>query len=288
MFLKTFQKRRKKVVGRGNSRVLVYSSLFLLCALLVSLPSRADTQQVEGLDLKRILVMGDVEVEISQGDTAEFMVRGSRSDLKKQPFFQDGDTLVLGRNQSNDHKFGRLLFKLTVVDIDHIQLNGSSEVYVKPLIVEDLYVSVDGSGEIKLFGVRGRDLTFKVSGSADVQVVALTGLKVKMLVSGSGDLQIGELNAESIDVSLSGSGDFAVDKAGKVSEMEINIVGSGDVDLKKVEAQRVSVNIVGSGEVIVSALDELDANIMGSANVFYIGSPEVSQSILGSGEVQCQ
>jgi len=152
--------------------VLFYSSLFLLCALLVSLPSRAETQQVEGLDFDRVVVMGS-------------------SDLEKQPFFMDGDTLVLGSSKKHRKDFGSVRFKLTVVNIEHLQLTGSGDIYVKPLVVEDLYVSVDGSGEIKLFGVRGRDLSLSVSGSGEVQVVELEGEDVKIVVSGSGELFLG-------------------------------------------------------------------------------------------------
>ncbi len=289
MFLKPYLKQRKNVLGHGckssSNRVVLYSSLFLLCALLLSLPSRAETLQVDGLDFGRILVHGNADVEVRQGDEAELMIRGKDSDLEQHPFFQNGDTLVLGRNQQHRSNFGNLKFKVTVVNLEQLQLHGSGDVYVKPLVVEDLYVSVDGSGDIKLFGVRGRSLILKVSGSGDIQAVALDAEEVKLVVSGSGDLQIGELHAERIKASLSGSGNIGVEDGGAAIELDINIVGSGGIDFEAISARTASVNIVGSGTVIVDVADELDVNIMGSGEVICHGSPDISQSILGSGEV---
>ncbi len=285
MFIKLFHHRGKSAMGRGNSRVLVYSALFFLCAMLVSLSSRADTQQVGGLEFSRVLIMGSAEVEISQGDTPELMVRGSESDLEKQPFFVDGDTLILGRAQKRSYDFSDLKFKLVVADIEHLQLSGSGEVYVKPLTVEDLYVSVEGSGEIKLYGVRGRDLTIMVSGSGQAQVVDLAGSDVKIVVSGSGELFVGKLKATRVEASVAGSGDVIVQQNGEVSDLRINIAGSGDVDLENVAAKSVEVNIAGSGTALVRAAKDLDVNIMGSGDVLYHGSPDVSQSVMGSGDV---
>lgn len=285
MYIKLFHQRRKSAMSLGNSRVLVYSALFFLCAMFVSLSSRADTQQVEGLEFSRVLIMGSAEVEISQGDVPELMVRGSESDLKKQPFFIDGNTLILGQSQKRSYTFGKLKFKLVVADIGHLQLNGSGEVYVKPLVVEDLYVSVEGSGEIKLYGVRGRNLTIMVSGSGEAQAVDLVGSDVKIVVSGSGELFVGKLKATTLEASVAGSGDVIVQQNSEVSVLEINIAGSGDVDLEELVAESGEVNIAGSGTASVHCSKDLEVNIIGSGDVFYYGSPDVSQSIMGSGEV---
>jgi hypothetical protein len=284
MFIKLCHQRGKSIMSRGNSRVLVYSALFLLCAMLVSLSSRADWQ-VEGLEFSRVLIMGSADVEISQGDVSELLVRGSESDLDVQPFFVDGDTLVLGRSKKRHHDFSGLKFKLVVTDLEHLQVSGSGEVYVKPLTVEDFYVSVEGSGEVKLYGVRGRDLTIMVSGSGEAQAVDLVGVDVQFVVSGSGELFVGKLKATTLETSISGSGDVSVQKKGEVNELKINIAGSGDVDLEDLAAESVRVNIAGSGTASVRASKQLDVNIMGSGDVYYHGSPDISQSILGSGDV---
>jgi hypothetical protein len=277
-------KARRRVMG-GGSRILLYSSVFFLCALFISVPTRAETQRVEGLEFQRILIHGDVEVEVKQGDGTELVVRGSHEDLKRQPFFLKGGTLVLGRSADSSTSFGRLRYKVTAVVLEQLQLNGSGEVYVKPMRVEDLYVSVDGSGDVKLFQIEGRSLTVSLAGSGDIEAAVVRADDVRLLLSGSGDIRIGELTAESIETSVSGSGEVSVHDEGQASTVDINIAGSGDIDFEVVRASECEVNIMGSGTVKIDATETLDVNTMGSGEVYYYSSPEVSQSVLGSGEV---
>jgi hypothetical protein len=206
-------------------------TLFVLSSLLLATVGHADTQRVEDLEFQRILVHGSTTVEITQGEDELLQLRGSSKDLEKQPFFLDGDTLVLGQSKAHPGKsFSDVKFKLTVARLEHLQLTGSGEVYVKPLEARDLHVSVEGSGEMKLFGVNGQDVTLIVSGSGEIQVVELVAQQLQIVLSGSGEIQLGKLSAQEIEASVNGSGDIVVQDAGSADSVEINIVGSGDVD----------------------------------------------------------
>jgi hypothetical protein len=254
---------------------------------LVAMPLMAETQRVEGLEFERVLVHGSVKVEISQGDETELLMRGDQDQLEKQPFFVKGDTLVLGKSlKYKRDNFHNVKYKLTVVDLQHLQLNGSGEIYVKPLQTLDLYVSLEGSGDIKLFELRGRDITLQASGSGDIQAADLQAEELRAVLSGSGDIHIGELSVKNMTVTLNGSGDISVDGTGVAETLDANVVGSGDIDLKKLDAMEVQVNIVGSGTVSTGHVEkELDVNVMGSGDVYYSGDPEISQSTLGSGDL---
>jgi len=260
---------------------------FLMVLALVAVPAMAETQRVEGLEFERVLVHGSVKVEIAQGDVVELLIRGDQDLLDKQPFFVKGDTLVLGKSPNHKREnFHDVKYKLTVVDLKHLQLNGSGEVYVKPLQTLDLYVSLEGSGDIKLFELRGRDITLQGSGSGDIQAAELHGQELDVVLSGSGDIHIGELSVKSMTVTLNGSGDISVEDHGVAETLDANVVGSGDIDLKQVDAMDVQINIVGSGTVSTGLIErELDVNVMGSGDVYYSGDPEISQSTLGSGDL---
>lgn len=258
----------------------------LLLAILLQVQSgQAETQRVEGLEFEQVLVYGNTEVEITQGEQAGLLVRGSSSKLEKEPFYVDGDTLVLGRSKRHRRAgFSSVQFKLTVAEITHLQLKGSGDIYVKPLVLDRLYVSIEGSGGIKLFELDVPDLTMQMSGSGDLLAARVATDALRMVQSGSGDLHLGELHASTVKISLSGSGDMSIRESGSSDSLEINIVGSGDVDLEALESLEASVNIAGSGTATLSVADTLDVNIMGSGDVFYRGDPQLHQSVLGSGE----
>lgn len=261
-------------------------SIFLT-AIMLALPGQAGTQQVEGLEFERVLVHGNVKVEISQGDTVELVLRGEASDLGKQPFFVDDDTLVLGHSRNHrSQSFSGVKFKLTVPQLHHLQLKGSGEVYVRPMQIEDMYAAVEGSGNIKLFDMQGGSLLLRMSGSGDIHVAKLNLEKLEIQLSGSGDIFLGELVAGQIETSINGSGDIKTQDGGSAKVIEMNIVGSGDIDFTPVDIASVEVNIMGSGTARVGVVERLDVNIMGSGDVHYRGDPDVDQSILGSGDLR--
>ena len=107
-------------------------ALLLLLALPVFASTAAETRRVEGLEFDNILVYGSVEVEVSQGDAVLLQLRGDAASLAKQPFFiDDRRTLVLGRTaDSSSDSFTDVKYRLTVVELNHIELVGSGEVYL--------------------------------------------------------------------------------------------------------------------------------------------------------------
>ena len=270
-----------------SSEETVRLCLLMVLTLVIVMPATAETRRVEGLEFERVLVHGSVKVEISQGDVVELLMRGDEELLDKQPFFVKGDTLVLGKSPEHRRQnFSKVKYKLTVADLKHLQLNGSGEVYVKPLQTLDLYVSLEGSGDIKLFDLQGRDVTLQASGSGDIQVAKMQVEELKAVLSGSGDIHVGELSAEQMEVTLNGSGDISVEGQGVAKKLDANVVGSGDIDLEQVDSMDVQVNIVGSGTVSTGLIERgLDVHVMGSGDVYYSGDPEISEATLGSGEL---
>ncbi len=258
----------------------------VLLAGCLALPAAADTQRVEGLSVDRVIVKGSVEVEISQGDDEVLLIKGSEKQLAKQPFYVDDDTLILGASR-DDRKadFGGVKYKLTLSQLERLQLKGSGEVFVRPMDADEFYAAVEGSGDIKLFDVKADRATLQVSGSGDVQAAELVASEVRLVLSGSGDIHLKTLKAEETDASVNGSGDMSLQGEGATHLLELNIVGSGDIDFRELNAHTIEINIVGSGTARVGASEELDVTIMGSGDVVYGGRPDIDQSIMGSGSV---
>jgi hypothetical protein len=261
---------------------------FLVAVVGLSLmaPVSAETQRVEGLVFNRVVVHGAVDVEISQGDAIELVMRGTEEELARQPFFVEGDVLFLGRSQQHRREdFSGVQFKLTVKDLEHLELKGSGDVYVKPMTVRDFFASVVGSGDMKFFELRAEEARLLVSGSGDMQVADVSAPDLQVLVSGSGDMGLGQIAATTAEFSLNGSGDISSAKPGAVEVLEVNVVGSGDIDLEGLDSREAGVNIMGSGSARIGRTEELDVNIVGSGDVHFGGNPEISETIIGSGDL---
>jgi Putative auto-transporter adhesin, head GIN domain len=247
--------------------------------------SWAETITVTDLSFDSVELNGSSELEVSQGDQVELVLRGSSSDLDKQPFYLSGDRLVLGRTKRSGSSANSIQYKLTVPSLRHLELNGSGEVYVKPMELEDFTVSLEGSGEIKLFEIRGRNVTLRLSGSGDIQLASVIAKDLQVVLSGSGDINIGDIETTRAEFSLNGSGDIDVQGDGSAAEVEVNVIGSGDIEIQPLLAQEMAVHIMGSGTAMVNVETQLIVNTVGSGDVGYRGNPTIESTIVGSGDV---
>jgi hypothetical protein len=277
----------------GDNGLLAGAALFVACALASVLWARAahagdlETRRVENLPMTRVTVRGAVDVEISQGEPAELLMRGPAEQLAVHPFIAREKLLVLGDSEQDPRAdVSDVRYKLTLPSLDALQLAGSGTVYVRRFAVGDLAVTVDGSGDARFFAVDGEDIRLAVNGSGDLEVVELRAADLEVIVAGSGDVRFDQITVDGrIGAVLKGSGDIVAKGAGRCADMKLAIVGSGDIDFRRINTSDVEVNIVGSGDARVGAVQTLDVTVLGSGDIHYRGEPAISTTILGSGRL---
>ncbi|MDO8862130.1 DUF2807 domain-containing protein [Haliea sp. E1-2-M8] len=284
--------RRKRLLVSPNG-ILPVAALFMLAALLLALPRLAlaedaiQVQRVAGLDVNEVLVHGAIEVEISQGDTAELLLRGRQNELEPPPFHVRERTLVLGLPAGDrSSRIKDVQYKLTLPTLARLQLLGSGDVFVRPFTTPALSVMVDGSGDVRLYDLDSGSVRFDMRGSGDIQAANVQAESVRLTLTGSGDIQLGQVVAESIEAVVNGSGDLSIGKDSRSGTTGINVVGSGDVNFAGLDSTEAEINIVGSGTARVGEVRALDVTIMGGGDVYYRGDPDIDQTIFGSGRLQ--
>lgn len=277
----------------GDNGLLAGAALFLACTLVSVLWARVahagdlETLRVENLPMSRVTVRGAVQVEISQGEPAELLMRGPAEQLAARPFIAREQLLVLGDSEQQPRAdVSDVRYKLTLPSLEALQLGGSGTVYVRRFKVNDLVVTVDGSGDARLFALDGEDIRLALNGSGDLEVVELHAAALEVVVAGSGDVRFDEVTVDGrIGAVIKGSGDIVAKGEGRCADMELAIVGSGDIDFRRIDATDVEVNIVGSGDARMGGVEELDVTVLGSGDVHYRGEPDISTTILGSGRL---
>jgi hypothetical protein len=253
-----------------------------------------ETRSVEGLDFDELVVLGSIQVEVSQGDEYALQIRGPAEYLDMNPFRVDGDTLVLGSTRKSSGKyFETLQFRVVMPVLRELSVKGSGDVYVKPFQLAEArrdrttVISLNGAGDIKLFGVTGGNLELEVKGSGDIKAVKLDVEDLEALVAGSGDLFIQTVQAEYVEFTVTGSGDLTVTDSSFVKKASVNVIGSGDVSADPMDCDEAEVNVLGSGSIRIGrVMTNLEASTIGSGDIRYRGDPEVDSVQLGSGEVR--
>ena len=283
-----YLKRRRLLVSPKG--ILPVAALFLLAALLLALPRlvlAAEVQRVEGLDVDEVVVHGSIEVEITQGDSAELLLRGRASELEPPPFHVRGRTLVLGLPVgARSSKVKGVQYKLTLPALARLQLRGSGDVFVRPFTTPALSVLVDGSGDVRLYDLDTDSARFDMRGSGEIQAAKVQAGSVRLTLTGSGDIHLGQVLTGSLQAVVNGSGDVSSGVDSRSETIEISIVGSGDVNFAGLDGDQAEINVVGSGNARVGEIRRLAATILGSGDIHYRGDPDIDQTIFGSGRLQ--
>jgi hypothetical protein len=167
---------------------------------------------------------GSGHLVIEKGGTESLSVT---SDDNLLPYIEtrvSGRTLTLGqRDGVNVSPSKDIEFRLTVKDLDDIEISGSGAADGKGLQGERMKVGVSGSGEISLDGAVN-DLDISISGSGSYRGRSMTSKRAKVDISGSGNALLAV--SEKLDASVSGSG--SIEYIGD-PQVHQDISGSGSV-----------------------------------------------------------
>lgn len=140
-------------------------------------------------------------------------------------------------------KFSRFNVYLTVKDLNHLEVEGSGNVYGENIFsVQYLKLKVEGSGEIKM-EVNISNLGSEINGSGDIILEGIA-MDHSIEINGSGDVRARNLYSDKVDVEISGSGTALVNVK---TQLDVDISGSGKV--KYEGSPVIYTDISGSGRV---------------------------------------
>ncbi len=183
-----------------------------------------EARNVQKFTAVRLASAGDVTIE--RTGTESVSVTAEDNLL---PFFtsevKDGTLyLSVARDKSFEGKAPK--YRITVVALRAIEVEGAGDVTAGKLDGDALSVSDSGSGDVRLEGRVG-ELTLSLSGSGDADAAALQAKHAQVTVSGSGDVTVNATDTLGIDIS--GSGDVTYLGSPKLTK---SISGSGSISHK--------------------------------------------------------
>lgn len=263
-------------------------------------------------DVQQIILKGSHQLSLRQGEEEFVKVTASRELLKRIVAEIRGDTLYLSTKGIGWSIFSfneSAQFEVQLRDIRALQISGSNEVNVMPLVVEDFKLSTSGSNEVSLVSIEADRVWINASGSTEIDGGNIQANKIKLSqsgsaqsqfaqlhssnlidikLSGSAEMEIDQLNAEELEVDMSGACELDITGTGQVLQQEIDISGAGEYQAKKLSSQFAYIDISGAAGLAVKVSDKLTVDVRGSASVLYIGDPEVISDVSGAAEINQQ
>ena len=262
----------------------------------------------------RIDLAGSMEVVIALGDTPNLELQcDDKAFLKKVLTAIKGDTLTLSTEPTmivssrQSKKGGQVTTQVFHGPVDSV---AGGDIFVgrgSQVNAVDGAVQVSGKGNIVIRNLHGQHISGDVtvhgtqyfggkssggamqifqSGSTPVVKVRLTLPQVTHLViSGSGNMIFGNCQQTDLSIQILGSG--AVDVAGVVDELEVDVSGSGVVAARSLCAKKAWIAISGSGEVDATVSEAVEANVAGSGRIKIAGNPPQRETnVSGSGKIK--
>ena len=248
---------------------VLFLSLSLACVAISSTSTIRGSeniikQTVDVSNFDRIVLANSGDVYIAQGDHESLTIE---ADDNIMPFLVSevkGSELVLDtKPNQNLNPSRKIIYRLTVKELERISLHGSGNFYVEPIQGKTMSISLLGSGNINLKG--------------------LTSDSLSMDLFGSGNITIDQVAAQSIHTDTKGSGN--IELSGKTDSQTISYSGSGNYLAGDLESTLADIQVPGSADVTVWVQDQLNVHVDGSGTIRYYGKPSVDQSGAGSGKI---
>jgi len=168
------------------------------------------TRSEDVSDFERIRIETFGEFLIEQGEEESLTIEAPRDYLRYITTEVDDKTLVINtRRGFIGGPVRRVVFTITVKDLNAITLSGAGAVKIMNLESEELAVTLTGAGSIEIDDLQARELDVNLT-SAGAIIIAGKVDKQDIDLSGVGSYEAGDLQSEEASISLSGAGSAVV------------------------------------------------------------------------------
>ncbi|MGD8603968.1 MAG: head GIN domain-containing protein, partial [Anaerolineales bacterium] len=136
-----------------------------------------------------------------------------------------------------------IVYRLNVIDLEHLALYGAAKVISDALHVDSLDLVLSGAGEVMMDDLQATHFQLMLSGAGKVEAAGKVEQQ-RIRITGAGKFAGEKLHSQACDVSLSGTGKAVV---WSQKELDLNISGVGKVSF--FGNPKVSQRITGIGKV---------------------------------------
>lgn len=188
-----------------------------------------------------IQIDGNLNVEISQGETYSFSVLGNENFTKNFNAQIDSNLLTISSEFQWKNIFGK---------------GNSGTVYITTPVLNTLEINGLNNTVIKNFNTK--QLSLKING-ASKNDINITTEKLNLDVGGASDINL----------------------RGNADVVEMNLAGASNLSAEDFEVNNLTIDIAGAGTAKIWAKEKLKVDLAGAATLNYKGNPKIVSNISG-------
>jgi hypothetical protein len=182
----------------------------------------SESREVSGF--KEVELKGVGNLSIRQADNESLTVEAEEDVLPKIRTKVEDNRLIIGSEPNTPISTTEPInYKLTVTDLNALEVSGSGDVEAEGISINDLAVTISGTGDVEIIG-KADSQDVKISGSGDYEAGDLKSKEAKIDVGGSGSAIVNVSDALDAEVSGSGSVEYLGNPA-----INQDVSGAGEV-----------------------------------------------------------
>lgn len=239
------QRDRQRVVRLSGPLIAAFA------LVLAAVPAAAETRSFGITSYARLVVRGDMIVEVTDNPRLSGRAEGPRDTLLALRVEQAGDTLIL--SQSRDGPYGPVAPSSGTLTV-RISAAGLREVDVR------------GGGRVRVARIVGDTARVGVDGPASVNIASLTSRVATIVQRGAGELHV----------------------AGRTIALNARSTGSGTLDLAQLTSDEATLVAAGSGAHRLQARRTAALTLSGEAGAQVYGSARCTITNSGAGDARCR
>lgn len=229
---------------KTRSTFLVILSILLLPALSACSVGvvRTETRAISDVTALSINTVG--EFIIQQGDEESLTIEGPNNILRNISTEVVGGTLYIDSTRGVlGDSFGRIVYTLTVKNLNEISLSGAGSISVASLDTDHLDITLTGAGSIEIDSLNTQDLSVLLNSAGSIEVSG-NAVNQNIVLSGVGSYNGSDLQSSTATVVMSGAGSAEV---WVIDSLNVEVSGVGSVSYYG--SPTVQQNISGLGSV---------------------------------------
>jgi hypothetical protein len=204
--------------------LIVLGALVAGCGPVIEGSGKIVTEPRSVAGFSAVELSGSGHLVIEKGGSESLSITADDNLLQYLETEVRGRTLTLGQKDGvNVNPSKDIVFRLTVKDLDNIDISGSGSADAKGLQGDKMTVGVSGSGAISLEGTVN-DLDVNISGSGQYHGRGMNSKRARVDISGSGGAVLAV--SEKLNATVSGSG--SIDYIGD-PQVQQDVSGSGSI-----------------------------------------------------------
>lgn len=177
-------------------------------------------------DIHRVVLGAVGELEITQGESESLVVEAEEHLLRLITTEVNNRTLKIDIAGREFRTREPVRFRLQVRQLSGVEVTGSGNARIAPLVTDRLQVVVSGSGNVRFARLTAESLAADLSGSGDLEIVAGQVGRQQVRIDGAARYLAPALRARDVRIEIDGSGDAAL---AAEKSLDARISGSGRV-----------------------------------------------------------